>query len=103
MAAQLYDDRRPSLRTHGTQVGDEAARAAAYGGLVAYYGTYTVDTVSREITHHITGAWNTDWIGQSVIRAYRFLDDDRIELRVVQNPDGQRISRGQVLVWQRVR
>ena len=103
MAAQLFDERRPPLLATEERAGREAARAAAFDGLAAYYGTYTVDTVGRQVTHHIEGAWVTDWIRHDVVRAYRFLDRDHVELRVVSNADGRKVPRGAALVWERVR
>ncbi|MGI9076931.1 MAG: lipocalin-like domain-containing protein [Gemmatimonadaceae bacterium] len=71
--------------------------------MFGYYGTHSVDTVGRLVTHHVEGAWNSDWNGQNVVRSYRFLDRDHIELRVVRNPDGRTLANGAVLVWERVR
>ena len=103
MAAHGFDERRPSLQATTQAAGVEAARAAAFAGLFAYFGSYTVDTVKRQVTHHVEGAWNTDWIGQDVVRSYRFLDRDHVELRVVSNADGRLVSNPAVLVWERVR
>lgn len=99
MAAQGFDDRRPSLQANN----DAAARAAAFTGLFAYYGRYDVDSASRQVTHHVEGAWITDWIGHGVVRSYRFLDSDHLELRVVSNADGRKILNGGTLVWERVK
>ena len=102
MSAQLYDERRTSLGVRNwTQVTPDAARAALIG-LTSYYGTFTVDTVARTVTHRVEGAMDPDWIGRSLVRAYRFLSQDRIELRVITGPEGQPIANGLVLVWERV-
>jgi len=99
IAAQLYDPRRPRLEVPWESAGPEAARAA-FVGLSTYFGTYTVDTEARTVTHTVEGAMAPDWIGSKLVRAYRFLDSDRIELAVV--ADAQVITNGLVLVWQRV-
>jgi hypothetical protein len=41
-----------------------------------------------------------DWIGTKLVRRYRFLNPDRIELTVV--PDAQVVTTGLALVWQRM-
>jgi len=38
-----------------------------------------------------------------MVRAYRFLGADRVELRVLTTGDGQRVTNGSVMVWERVR
>ncbi len=103
MAAQLFDERRPPLQAAGERTSSEAAKAAAFVGLSAYYGTYTIDSVGKQVTHHVEGAWNADWIGRDVVRAYRFLDDNHLELRPVRSPTGKTVTSGAVLVWERVR
>ena len=103
MSAHGFDERRGPLQATVDSLGGAAARAAAFTGLFAYYGTYSVDTVGLLVTHHVEGAWSTDWIGQNVVRSYRFLDRDHIELRAVRNPAGWTLTNGAVLVWERVR
>jgi hypothetical protein len=103
MAAHGFDERRPSLQAATHAAGVEAAGAAAFAGLFAYYGRYSIDTVTRHVTHHVEGAWNTDWIGHDVVRSYRFLDRDHLELRVVSNADGKLVADPAVLVWERIK
>jgi hypothetical protein len=100
MAAQLYDPRRPRLGVPWEAATPDAARAA-FVGLSTYFGTYTVDSKARTVTHTVEGAMAPDWIGSKLVRSYRFLDPDRIELSVV--ADAQVVVNGLVLVWQRVR
>jgi hypothetical protein len=102
MAAQLYDDRRTSLGVANWQdVGPAAARKALVG-LASYYGTYTVDTVAHTVSHLVEGAMAPEWIGRTLVRGYRLLPGNRIELRVITGPDGKPTATGQVLVWERV-
>lgn len=102
MAVQLYDERRPSLGVASWQDASPAAARAAFIGLAAYYGTYTVDTVAKTVSHRVDGASAPEWIGLTLVRGYRFLSGDRIELRVITGEDGRPTTRGQVLVWERV-
>lgn len=103
MAAQGFDERRPSFGQAVAERDSTSVRANAYAGLWAYYGRYTLDPARKEVTHHVEGAWNTDWIRASVVRAYRFIDVDHVELTVVRQPDGRVVTNGAVLTWERVR
>jgi len=42
-----------------------------------------------------------DWIGTELVRGYRFLTSDRVELRVLTSADGQS-AENTVLTWERV-
>ena len=61
-----------------------------------------VDTAARTVTHTVQGAMAPDWIGRKLVRGYRFLDRNRIELRVITGRDGKPTRWGQVLVWERI-
>ena len=41
-------------------------------GVVAYYGSYTIDESTRRVIHHVEAASNPAWIGDDFIRWYRF-------------------------------
>jgi hypothetical protein len=41
-------------------------------GVVAYYGTYTIDESTQRVLHHVEAASNPAWIGDDFIRWYRF-------------------------------
>lgn len=103
MAAEGFDDRRPSLKASAAEGGDERARAAAFNGMFAYFGTYQVDAAKGQVTHHVEGAWNSDYVGRDFVRAFRFVDRDHLELRVVSNGDGKPVVNGGVLTWERMR
>lgn len=100
VAAQVYDSRRPALGVPWESASPEAARTA-FVGLSTYFGTYTVDPQAQTVTHTVAGAMAPDWIGSKLVRSYRFLGPDRVELGVV--PDAQVVANGLVLVWDRVR
>ncbi len=99
MAAQVYDTRRPRLGVPWESAGAETARTA-FVGLSTYFGTYAIDGSAQTVTHTVEGAMVPDWVGTKLVRRYRFLTPDRVELSVV--PDAQLPSAGLVLVWQRV-
>jgi hypothetical protein len=102
VSAQLYDPRRP-------RVGDianatpSAAPQASYGGLYTYFGTFSVDVTAHTVSHHVEGAMAPDWVGSTLVRAYRFSGPDRLELRVVTDAAGRTRENGSVLEWERVR
>lgn len=101
MSAQLYDTRRPKLGVDWNAAEPESARRA-FVGLVTYFGRYSVDTAARTVTHDVEGAMSPDWIGSKLVRAYRFIPPNRIELRVLTTSSGGRGTNGTVLVWERV-
>jgi hypothetical protein len=80
----------------------DAERAAAYKGLLAYTGSYTVDG-GRWITH-VDGAWNVAWVGTDQVREFT-IEGDRLTVVAQWNPnplfDGRR-TRGR-LVFTRMR
>jgi hypothetical protein len=41
-------------------------------GVVAYYGTYTIDEATGRVIHHVEAASNPAWVGTDFIRWYRF-------------------------------
>ena len=54
----------------------------------AYFGTYTVDSVARTITHHRL-ANNNPGLPTDVVRSYRFLDNGRLVLSPLGGPGDQ--------------
>ena len=100
VSAQLYDARRSRLDTPWEQATPSGAQAA-FIGMASYYGRYRIDAAQSTVTHVIEGAMSPDWIGTELVRGYRFLGPDRIELRVLTSAQGEK-ARDTVLVWERV-
>jgi hypothetical protein len=48
------------------------------------------------------GAMAPDWISSYLVRGYRFLGPNRVELSVITNAEGQRVTNGQILAWERI-
>lgn len=90
MSAMLYPPGREPLARSAS---DEAFRESMRG-VVAYYGTYTVDVEAGTVTHHVAGASNPSWVGDNFVRWYRFEDDN---LRLSLNPDFEG-----TLLWRRL-
>ena len=49
--------------------------ALAWRNYIGYWGTYTGTVKAGIITHHIEGAWLTNWIGQDQARAFHLSGD----------------------------
>jgi len=101
MAAQLYDASRAKLGADMTKA-DPAAVRAAFLGMATYFGRYTLDTIAHTVTHDVEGAYSPDWIGGKLVRGYRFMGANRIELTVLKNFEGKTPANRTVLVWERV-
>ena len=102
VSAQLYDPRRPGPGDIGNATPFAGAQAQ-YGGLYTYFGTFSVDGTAHTVSHHVEGAMAPDWIGSTLVRSYRFIAPDRLELRVVTDAAGRKVENGSILVWERVR
>ena len=71
--------------------------------LLAYAGTYTLDTAAHTVTHHIEVSWDQTRTGESHVRTYRF-EGDRLTLTTQPSRDpatGRPSVR--TVVWERVR
>jgi hypothetical protein len=69
----------------------EEARAA-FTGYQAYFGTYSVDTRARTVTHHLAGNLDPGQIDHRT-RTYEFLGPDKLVLRI----------NSRTLTWERVK
>jgi Lipocalin-like domain len=71
--------------------------------LLAYAGTWTLDTAAHTVTHHIEVSWDQTRTGESHVRTYRF-EGDRLTLTTQPSRDpatGRPSVR--TVVWERVR
>ena len=84
-------------------VATPAESQALLSSLLAYAGTYTLDTRAQTVTHHIEVSWDQTRTGESHLRKYRF-DGDRLTLTTQPSRDpatGKTTVR--TVVWERVR
>ena len=100
VSAQLYDPGRRPLGQIAFAVLFAVAQPS-FSGLYSYFGSVTVDTNAHLISHHVQGAMAPDWVGGTLVRAYRFLGPDHLELRVVTDAAGRALPNGSVLMWER--
>jgi len=71
--------------------------------LLAYAGTYTLDSAAHTVTHHIEVSWDQTRTGESHVRTYRF-EGDRLTLTTQPSRDpatGRPSVR--TVVWEHVR
>ncbi len=84
-------------------VATPAEAQALLTSLLAYAGTYTLDTRAHTVTHHIDVSWDETRTGESHVRTYRF-EGDRLTLTTQPSRDpatGRPSVR--TVVWERVR
>jgi hypothetical protein len=84
-------------------VATPAEALALLTSLLAYAGTYTLDTSAHTVTHHIEVSWDETRTGESHVRTYR-LEGDRLTLTTAPSRDpatGKPSVR--TVVWERVR
>jgi hypothetical protein len=92
-------DRRKPAGPVATQ--EEAQ--ALIRSMLAYAGTYTVDSRANTVTHHIDISWDQSRTGESHVRTYK-LDGDRLTLTTQPSNDpatGRKTVR--TVVWERVK
>jgi Lipocalin-like domain len=84
-------------------VATPAEAQALLTSLLAYAGSYTLDTAAHTVTHHIDVSWDQTRTGESHVRTYRF-DGDRLTLttQASRDPATGRPS-VRTVVWERVR
>jgi hypothetical protein len=62
----------PPRREPATQSTSDQEFRATMRGVIAYYGSYTIDEASGRVIHHVEAASNPAWIGDDFVRWYRF-------------------------------
>ncbi len=72
MSVQFYRADRPTFHDGDRHGGNEAERAAAYGGVSSYFGTWSIDENKKTIAHHVQGASFPNREGTTLIRHYVF-------------------------------
>jgi hypothetical protein len=84
-------------------VATPAEAQALITSLLAYAGTYTLDTQAHTVTHHIDVSWDETRTGEAHLRIYRF-EGDRLTLTTQpsRDPASGRPS-VRTVVWERVR
>lgn len=84
-------------------VATPAEAEALLRSMLAYAGTYTVDTRAKTVTHHIDVSWDESRTGGSFVRNYRF-EGERLTLITPASTDpasGRKTVR--TVTWEKVK
>ena len=94
MAVQIMPERpRPKYASSEPTPDEAKAAVVGYG---AYFGTYTLDTRARTVTHHRQGSINPGDVGVDAVRRYEFSPGDRLILTPLESP-------ARHLTWERIK
>jgi hypothetical protein len=96
MSAQLMRPDRPNFHAAVAIEGSPEEKIAAFGGYIAYYGTYSVNPADRTVVHHVEASLFPNWIGSDLRRSYEFSGSQLILHAKGQGTDNK-------LVWERAR
>jgi Lipocalin-like domain len=98
VAVQIMRNPRPEFAANTMGFPTPKDVQIAYKGYYAYYGTYTVDTENKVITHHLQGSLRPGDVGKDFVRAYT-LSGKSLSLRPVN--DSQ--AKDACLNWERTK
>lgn len=93
-AGRMWAMLLPPDRSPLTQASTPEDYRANMRGVIAYYGTYDIDESTGRVIHHVEAASNPAWIGDDLVRWFRF---DGPDLLISLNPDFD-----DPLVWERL-
>jgi hypothetical protein len=77
-----------------------ANNTRSQGGYDAYFGTYTVDDASGEVTQTLVGALSAENVGHTVTREMTVVGDDLTIQLATTTVDGEAVTR--TLRWRRI-
>ena len=96
MSAHVMRNDRSLFAANDPSRGTDAEVRAAFDGHASYFGTYTIDEATQTVTHHVRGAWYSNWIGNDQLRQFKFNGS-----RLVLSEMFPLVSDGQSLDWVR--
>jgi lipocalin-like protein len=99
-ATQVMAANRPKFASNNRMIGTPEEYKAVSQGVVAYFGSYTVDDVNRLVTLHIDRSSFPNWDGTDQKRKFEFVGD---ELRYTAASSTANPAEAAVLVWKRAR
>ncbi len=99
-ATQVMAANRPRFASNNRMLGTADENKAMSQGVVAYFGTYTVDDASRIVTLHIEQSSFPNWNGTDQQRRFAFAGD---ELRYTAASSTANPAESAELVWKRTR
>jgi lipocalin-like protein len=99
-ATQVMAADRPRFASNNRMIGTAEENKAVSRGVVAYFGTYTVDEADRIVTLHIEQSSFPNWNGTDQKRTFTFAGD---ELRYTAASSTANPAESAELVWKRAR
>jgi hypothetical protein len=99
-ATQVMAANRPPFASNNRMTGTPEENRTVSQGVVAYFGTYTVDEPSHVVTLHIEQSSFPNWNGTDQQRRFAFTGD---ELRYTAASSTANPAESAELVWKRVR
>ncbi len=99
-ATQVMAANRPRFASNNRMIGTPEENKAMSQGVVAYFGTYTVDAAHHVVTLHIEQSSFPNWNGTDQQRRFTFAGD---ELRYTAASSTANPVESAELVWKRVR
>jgi hypothetical protein len=100
MAVQLGDPGRAPFATGDPDSAADAEVRAAFGGYLAYFGTYTLDPGRGIVVHHLEMSLNPNWMAGDQVR-YFGLQEGRLTLKTPPMVSGG-VERVATLVWEKL-
>jgi hypothetical protein len=99
-ATQVMAANRPRFASNNRMIGTADENKAVSQGVVAYFGTYSVDDANRVVTLHIEQSSFPNWNGTDQRRTFTFARD---ELRYTAANSTANPAESAELVWKRAR
>lgn len=99
-ATQVMAANRPRFASNNRMIGTPDENKAVSQGVVAYFGTYTVDEPKHVLTLHIEQSSFPNWNGTDQQRTFAFTGD---ELRYTAASSTANPAESAELVWKRAR
>jgi lipocalin-like protein len=99
-ATQVMAANRPRFASNNRMIGTPEENKAQSQGVVAYFGTYTVDAAKHVVTLHIDQSSFPNWNGTDQQRTFAFAGD---ELRYTAASSTANPAESAELVWKRAR
>ena len=99
-ATQAMAAERPKFASNNRMIGTPEEYKAASHGVVAYFGTYTVNEADRVVTLHIERSSFPNWEGTDQKRLFSFVND---ELHYTAASSTANPAESAQLVWKRAR
>ena len=98
-SGQIVAGGRPAFQSGNLLKGTAEEIKTAFEGYIAYYGTYEVDEVKGQMTHHVEGSLFPNWIGDVQTRIFQF-EDERLRLNTLPIK-GAKADLTVTLLWER--